>query len=93
VAQTISLRDIAYLFFYTLFKRKWLFMLSFIVVAAGVVFYGIITTPVYKINTMILVLQNPKPQMILFKDITTPAPARDNEKIYPALNLKEFVMS
>lgn len=93
MAKTISLRDITYFFFYTLFKRKWLFILSFIVVAAGVVFYGIITTPVFKINTTILVLQNPKPQMILFKDITTPAPSRDYEKIYPALNLKEFVTS
>jgi len=62
-------------------------------VAAGVIFYGVITTPVYKVNTMILVLQNPKQQMILFKDITTPAPSRENEKIYPALNLKEFITS
>jgi uncharacterized protein involved in exopolysaccharide biosynthesis len=87
----ITLRDIIYIFFYILFKRKWTLVFTAFIVALLVIFYTFVSTPLYLINTLILVHQNPKQQLILFRDINTPAQA--SERIYPAFNLKEIVTS
>jgi uncharacterized protein involved in exopolysaccharide biosynthesis len=87
----ITLRDIIYIFFYILFKRKWTLVFTAFIVALLVVFYTFLSTPLYLINSLIMVHQNPKQQLILFRDINTPAQA--SERIHPAFNLKEIVTS
>ena len=87
----ITLRDISYNFFYVLFKRKLLFIIASLVVAFSVLLYAYLTTPVHRINSLVLVHQNPKQQLILFRDINTPA--QTSQRVHPVYNLKEVVTS
>lgn len=86
-----TLRDISYNFFYVLFKRKGLFAFIWLIVTSLVLFYAYVGTPLFRVNTLILVHQNPKQQLILFRDINTPAQV--SQRIHPAFNLKEIVTS
>jgi uncharacterized protein involved in exopolysaccharide biosynthesis len=56
-----------------LFKRKVLIITLFVFTLFSFAFGTFLISPQWKATTKILVLQNPKQQMILFKDLTAPS--------------------
>jgi len=62
-----------YHFFYVLFKRKWMIPSLFILTMVLILFFTYLMTPMWEATTLVLVEPNPKKQMILFPDITSPA--------------------
>jgi len=62
-----------YHFFYVLFKRKWMISSLFILTMVLILFFTYLMTPMWEATTLVLVEPNPKKQMILFPDITSPA--------------------
>jgi uncharacterized protein involved in exopolysaccharide biosynthesis len=65
------LRHITFVFF----KRKLLIVILFSFTVSSFAFGTFLISPRWKATTKILVLQNPKQQMILFKDLTVPSPS------------------
>jgi len=59
-------------------KRKFLILFLFISTLMFFVFGTFLVTPQWEATTKILVLQNPKQQMILFKDLASPSPHAKN---------------
>ncbi len=64
------LRHIAFV----LFKRKLLIITLFVFTVFSFAFWTFLISPRWKATTKVLVLQNPKQQMILFRDLTVPSP-------------------
>ena len=60
---------------YVLFKKKLLIVTLFIFTLFSFAFGTFLISPQWEATTKILVLENPKQQMILFKDLTAPSPA------------------
>jgi uncharacterized protein involved in exopolysaccharide biosynthesis len=56
-----------------------------------IIFFTYLTTPVWKATTKILIRSNPQQQLILFKDLASPA--EDVTKINPASNLVQILTS
>lgn len=81
--------------FLVLFRKKALILTVFVCTLSLMIFLTFLITPEWKATTKILVLRNPKQQMILFKDLSAPAPmdtgplARD---LVELLNSKAFAV-
>jgi len=84
-------REMLYQFCLILLRRKWTMMVTFLVVLAGVCGYTYLGYPLYKSTVKIMVHENPKKQLILFRDIATPA--QSDIRIKPAANLIEISRS
>jgi uncharacterized protein involved in exopolysaccharide biosynthesis len=80
-----------YQFFLVLFRRKWMLIITFMVLVGGVCAYTYIEYPLYKATVKIMVRQNPKQQLILFRNLETPA--QRDIRILPARNLIEISRS
>ncbi len=59
---------------FVLFKRKLLIITLFVFTVFSFAFWTFLISPRWKATTKVLVLQNPKQQMILFRDLTVPSP-------------------
>lgn len=75
---------------FVLFRRKLLISSLFIFTLFAFAFGTFLVSPVWKATAKLLVLQNPKQQMILFKDLTLPSPI---EKETSATDLVEILRS
>lgn len=64
--------DDLYNILYTLFKRKYLAMAIFIATFAGIIFGTYLVTPLWKATAKVRVQYNPKPQLAMVEDLTTP---------------------
>ncbi|RMF83468.1 MAG: hypothetical protein D6736_21500, partial [Nitrospinota bacterium] len=60
---------------FVLFRRKWLIITLFLFTLFSFVFGTFLITPQWEATAKLLVLQNPKQQMILFNDLVAPTPA------------------
>jgi len=78
-------------FVLALFRRKWLILVTFVLLMAGVCCYTYLEYPLHKATALILVHENPRQQLILFHDIATPA--QPNYQASPAKNLIEISRS
>jgi uncharacterized protein involved in exopolysaccharide biosynthesis len=67
---------------FVLFKRKLLIVTLFIFTPFSFAFGTFLISPQWKATTKILVLENPKQQMILFKDLATPTPLQKENPVY-----------
>jgi len=83
--------EMSHQFFVVLFRRKWVIIATFLVILGGVCAYTYIEYPLYKGTAKILVHRNPKQQLILFRDMVTPA--QPDIRISPAKNLIEISRS
>lgn len=88
-----------YNFFYTLFKRKYLFTAIFITTFAGIIFGTYLVTPLWEATARVWVQYNPKQQLTMFEGITTPGtvvpsvnPANDTIQILTSRELAEEVV-
>lgn len=59
---------------FVLFKRKLLIIVLFCFTVFSFAFWTFLISPRWKATAKILVLQNPKQQMIMFNDLTVPSP-------------------
>lgn len=78
-------------FFYVIFKRKWLMVSLFFLTMALIIFFTYLITPVWEATTLVLVEGNPKKQMILFPDISSPGQPTSQDR--QSQNLTELLMS
>lgn len=75
--------------FYTLFKRKWLLILTFLVLFTATLFAVFLMTPRYEGATQVMVDLNPRYQVVLFPDFARPSERQSN--VDPSLNLVEIL--
>jgi uncharacterized protein involved in exopolysaccharide biosynthesis len=68
----LTQRDLLSAFVLTLFRRKVTLLVSFVVLLAGVGFYTYLEYPLYRSTDLILVRQNPRQQLTLFREISGP---------------------
>jgi uncharacterized protein involved in exopolysaccharide biosynthesis len=80
-----------YYFFYVIFKKKWLIILTSILGVALTVLGSLLYTPLYKATTKILVRANVTQEVVLFKDLYQQVPKTSN--IIPANNFIELAKS
>jgi uncharacterized protein involved in exopolysaccharide biosynthesis len=84
-------RDLLQGFFLVVFRRWRLILVLFAVGVLGLCGYLYLEYPLYKATVTILVHKNPRQQLILFRDMATPA--EPDYKVTPADNLMEIVRS
>jgi uncharacterized protein involved in exopolysaccharide biosynthesis len=80
-----------YYFFYVIFKKKWLIILTSILGIALTVWGTLLYTPLYKATSKILVRANVTQEVVLFKDLYQQVPKTSN--IIPANNFIELAKS
>ncbi len=73
------------------FRRKLMILTAFLLGVVGVVGYTYLQYPLYRATVTILVHENPRQQLILFRDIATPA--QSSPTTNPAKNLIEISRS
>ena len=82
---------ILYHILYVIFRRKiflaTLCFISFVLI----IFFTFLTTPTWEATTKILIRSHPQQQLILFKDLSTPA--RETSPVNPASNLVQILTS
>jgi len=86
-ANTETKSNILYNILYPVFQYKWIAFFVFIGVLSVILFLTYLITPTYKATAKILVRQNPKQQLTLFEDITTPG------QVNPRLNLANNIIA
>ncbi|MCK4830930.1 hypothetical protein KA005_85260, partial [bacterium] len=89
--QTAEKNRILYHILYVIFRRKiflaTLCFISFVLI----IFFTFLTTPTWEATTKILIRSHPQQQLILFKDLLTPA--REASPVNPASNLVQVLTS
>jgi uncharacterized protein involved in exopolysaccharide biosynthesis len=83
--------EFVYNFFFVLFKRKWSILAVFITTFIGIIFGTYLITPLWKATAKVQVDMNPKQQLSLFKNMTTPAEM--SPRVDPANNLIQLLTS
>jgi capsular exopolysaccharide synthesis family protein len=78
-------------FAYTLFKRKYLILVIFFTTFFGVILGTYLVGPLWEATAKVQIQANPKTQLSLFGDMTTPAPF--DPDINPANNLIQVLTS
>jgi tyrosine-protein kinase Etk/Wzc len=89
-----------YNFLYTLFKRKFLIVATFITTFTGIIFGTYLVLPLWKATAKVRVQYSPKQQLTMFEDITTPGitvpgvnPANDVVQMLTSRELAEKVVT
>lgn len=88
---SLSPNELLYRLLFVLFKHKWLVFATFMFIITATLTGWYLIDPEYKATAKILVRHNPQQQLILFKDLETPAPL--SFQINPAYNLVELSTS
>lgn len=76
---------------YVLFRRKWMIIISFLLVFCSMIFFIWLITPTYKAMDRVIIHHNYKQQLGLFNDLATPGIM--NPRINWAVNLSEIAKS
>jgi uncharacterized protein involved in exopolysaccharide biosynthesis len=89
--EKLAQEEFKYYFYYVLFKRKWLIIITSIIGIIGTVLGLYFCTPLYKASAKIVVRSNVSQELILFRDLYTQPASMSNT--IPANNFIEIATS
>ncbi len=81
--------ELLYSAFYTVFRRKWLIVWSFLLILGAVLFSASLITPQYDATAQVKVDPNPRYQVVLFPDFSQPSGR--STMVDPSIGLAEIL--
>jgi len=81
--------ELLYSAFYTVFRRKWLIVWSFLLILCAILFSASLITPQYDATAQVKVDLNPRYQVVLFPDFSQPSGR--STMVDPAIGLAEIL--